>query len=92
MPCFDPRDTPAYSRHERETASLNEDIKKLEAYLCVTLTFIEKNNQLTELENLTDWKEAGVTNHKLFTWWTDHKAQDATRKNKEKKQLHKLTQ
>ncbi len=75
MPCKDYEDL-RFVRDEK----LRRENAMLEASLCAILTSLEKKNEIRTFLNDVDWKEAGVPASTLFSWWVNHKEQDAKRR------------
>lgn len=84
MPCYDGRDSSEILREEAERfAKLANHSEKIEAALCAILTKLEKDNLFATVMNDVDWKEAGISQRFVDTWWVNHKAYDEQRRHLE---------
>jgi hypothetical protein len=76
MPCTDGGPS------EREClADARQEIKLLEAALCMVLTKAQGNQHFDW--NMYDWEEAGIQRVWLLEWWKEHKRKDEARKRRE---------
>lgn len=82
MPCND-RDYAAERREElQETANAN-------AALCAIASALEARSTLSDVLDIVDWKQAGVTRGAFENWWDDHKIRDAEMKRREATELRR---
>lgn len=76
MPCSD-------STVNTHYVYVDRDNPKLAAMLCGVLTWVEMNLYMPRLLDNLNYKEMGVTQVELETWWKKHKEEDKRRRNKE---------
>lgn len=82
MPCSDngARDFIEDHRVQSMEREHRAQVSRLSAMLCGLLTAAELTGQMELLLTSFDFKEAGITEQQLLTWWKVHKARDARRK------------
>lgn len=93
MPCrcddFGPAPEPVIPKKKIPHDLGDPTYDELEAMLCGLCSAIEKHGALRFVDQV-DWKEAGVTQKKFYSWWKAHKEEDRKRRLKETA-LNKLT-
>lgn len=84
MPCSD--GNPEWNgRYPSEMKATKEKLAKVEAFLCGVMTVLEKTKNITSVLNLIDYKEGGFKMAEFEEWWIEHKREDETRRENEKK-------
>lgn len=92
MPCYDARD---YDSRVVNVEVENFHDGKMAAMLCSALTYIHKTASMEEYIGTTDWKEVGLPQTAVISWWNDHVAHDYKRRQAErqaKKKAEELAQ
>jgi hypothetical protein len=82
MPCYDGRD------HDKSNeVELGRQVKWYQAALCATVTALENNmgEDVNEVADLLDFKEAGINRKDFVEWKQMHDAEDIARRAREAK-------
>ncbi len=77
MPCYEPNAHDYYmseqlSSKDRDIQRYKDKANKLEAMLCAVLTVLTKDQTLRHVLRNADWKEAGISQDEISSWWVRH--------------------